>query len=125
MSGKVANKNLQPRLSRSKRFQAATILAYSPRKTRLIIDPIRGAILQEAMDWLKFLKKGQNKKIHDLLKSAAANLQLAESDYVNYVIREIIAEPAQTYLRQKPRARGMVGKIRRRYARVKVAISPR
>ncbi len=107
----------------NKKFQASTLLAYSPRKARLIVNPIRGAILQEAMDWLKFLKKGKNKKIHDLLKSAASNLGLTEAEYANYKIDTILVEQAQTYIRYKPRARGMVGKIRRRYSRVKVCLS--
>lgn len=118
MSEKKVKKEIFP----TKKFQASTVLAYSPQKTRLIINPLRGAVLAEAMDWLRFLKKGQNKKVHDLLKSAASNLNLAEADYVNYKISRIWAEEAQTYLRYKPRARGMVGKIRRRYSRVKVTL---
>jgi ribosomal protein L22 len=117
-------KTLQKNLP-NKEYNATTLLAYSPQKTRLIINPIRGAVLEEAMDWLKFLKKGENKKIHDLLKSAASNLGLTESDYANYQIQSIVAEEAQTYLRYKPRARGMVGKIRRRYSRVRVALKPK
>lgn len=117
---KVKNKQLP-----KKQFQATTLVDYSPRKTRLIINPIRGAVLEDAMDWLKFLKKGQNKKIHDLLKSAASNLHLTKSDYPNFAIGQIVVEEAQTYLRQMPRARGMSGKIRRRYARVKVALVPK
>jgi large subunit ribosomal protein L22 len=108
----------------NRRFQASTILKYSPRKTALIISPIRGVVLQEAMDWLKFLKKGKSKKIHDLLKSAATNLGLTEVEYSQYKIESIIVEKAYTYIRYQPRARGRVGKIRRKYSRVKVALSP-
>ncbi len=107
----------------NQRFQASTILKYGPRKTALIINPIRGARLEEAMNWLKFLKKGKSKKIHDLLKSAATNLHLTEAEYSQYKIESIIVEKAHTYIRYQPRARGRVGKIRRRYSRVKVALS--
>lgn len=121
----MSEKKVKQEIYPTKQFQASTVLAYSPQKTRLIINPLRGANLAEAMDWLKFLKKGQNKKVHDLLKSAASNLSLSEADYENYQIKRIWAEEAQTYLRYKPRARGMVGKIRRRYSRVKVHLEPR
>ncbi len=121
----MSERKVKQQVFPTKQFQASTVVAYSPQKTRLIINPIRGVVLSEAMDWLRFLKKGQNKKIHDLLKSAATNLNLTEADYANYKISQIMAEEAQTYLRYKPRARGMVGKIRRRYSRVKVALEPR
>ncbi len=104
-------------------FQASTVLKYSPRKTRLIINEVRGMGLDKAMNFLRNLNKGQSKKVHDLLKSAASNIQLVEGDYQKYTVKTIVAEEAYKLMRVKPRARGSAFRIRRRYARVKVELA--
>ncbi|NJK71580.1 50S ribosomal protein L22 family protein [Candidatus Gracilibacteria bacterium] len=102
--------------------KASTIINKSPRKIRLIIDPIRGVRLDQAIEMIKFMNKGKTKKIYDLLRSAASNGQLSESDYSSYKIGTIFAEEAQRLYRVVPRARGSAFRIRRRYSRVKVEL---
>ncbi|MEM1312008.1 MAG: uL22 family ribosomal protein [Patescibacteria group bacterium] len=104
------------------KFTATTVLNYSPRKARLVINVIRGMNLEDALITLKSLNKGKTKKIYNLLTSAASNLKLAENDYPNYSIEVIIAEEAQKLYRVVPRARGSAFRIRRRYSRIKVLI---
>jgi large subunit ribosomal protein L22 len=104
------------------KFTATTVLNYSPRKARLVINTIRGAKLGEALDSLKTLNKGKTKKIYNLLISAASNLKLVENDYSAYTVSTIIAEEAQKLYRVVPRARGSAFKIRRRYSRIKVLL---
>jgi large subunit ribosomal protein L22 len=106
----------------SVKFTATTVLNYSPRKARLVINTIRGANLDQALDSLKTLNKGKTKKIYNLLLSAASNLKLVENDYPTYTVSTIIAEEAQKLYRVVPRARGSAFKIRRRYSRIKVLL---
>lgn len=107
----------------STKFNASTILNYSPRKSRLVINAIRGLTLSDAIVVLATMGKGKNKKFADLLKSAANNLKLTDNDFTAYKIDVILAEEAQKLYRVVPRARGSAFRIRRRYSRIKVAIS--
>jgi len=109
----------------SVKFHATTLLAYSPQKARLIINAIRGMNLDNAVQTLYTLKKGQSEQVYKLLKSAATNLGLTESDYSNYLVSTIVAEEAQRLYRVQPRARGSAFRIRRRYSRVRVVLSPK
>jgi len=108
----------------SVKYNASTLLAYSPRKTRLIINTIRGMSLTDALQTLFTMKKGETKSVYKLLKSAASNLGLTDSDYAKYQVSTIVAEEAMRLYRIQPRARGSAFRIRRRYSRVKVALTP-
>lgn len=105
------------------KFNASTVLNYSPQKARLIINEIRGLSLDQALEALPRINKKGSKKISDLLKSAASNLSLTEADYPTYLVSAIVAEEAQKLYRIKPRARGSAFRIRRRYSRIKVQLS--
>lgn len=111
------------KLPTQKQFQASVLLDYSPRKARLVIDQIRGLNLTKALEVLPVINKKINKKTYNLLKSAASNMDLSESDYSNYFVKTIIAEEAHRLYRVMPRARGSAAKIRRRYSRVKVELA--
>lgn len=104
-------------------YTASTILNYSPQKTRLIINEIRGLALDKAILTLKSMQKPKAKKIYQLLKSGASNLKLVEGDYSDYSVVAIVAEEAQRLYRSMPRARGSAFKIRRRYARIRVELA--
>jgi large subunit ribosomal protein L22 len=99
---------------------ASTILKYSPQKTRLLINAIRGLSVAEALDILPMINKANTKKIADLIRSAALNIKATPGDYAGTKISKIVAEEAQTYYRVMPRARGSAHRIRRRYSRVKI-----
>jgi large subunit ribosomal protein L22 len=101
---------------------ASTVVNLSPRKSRLVINPVRGMKLDQALLTLQNMNKGKTKKFHDLLKSAAFNLKLTEAEYSNYKVSEIVAEEAQRLYRMMPRAQGRAFRIRRRYTRVKVKL---
>ena len=105
-------------------FTASTVLNYSPRKTRLVINLIRGVKLDKALLELTHNKRSKSKKIYNLLKSAASNLNLTEAEFTTTTISTIVAEEAQRLYRSIPRARGSANKIARRYSRVKVILSP-
>jgi large subunit ribosomal protein L22 len=106
-------------------YTASTVLNYSPRKTRLVINPIRGLSLQDALEQLVHNNRPKSKKIYHLLKAAASNLKLVESEFGQFKVSVITAEEAQRLYRMIPRSRGRSEKIARRYARIKVLLEPR
>jgi ribosomal protein L22 len=106
----------------SKPYTASTLLSHSPRKTRLIINPIRSQSLSQAMLILQAMNKPYAKKISALLKSAASNLALVEGDYSSYSIDQIAVEETGIMYRMMPRGKGSSAKYRRRQSRVKVLL---
>lgn len=103
--------------------KASTVVNKSPQKVRLMINPIRGKRLNDAMLILKTMNKEKTKKVYDLLKSAATNANLTEDEFSNYIVEYIVAEEAYKLYRVVPRARGSANRIRRRYSRIKVMLS--
>jgi large subunit ribosomal protein L22 len=106
-----------------KTYTASLLISHSPRKTRLIINPIRSKNLEEALLILKAMNKPKAKRISALLISAASNLKLTENDYSNYTLGHIVAEETGIMYRMMPRGKGSSAKFRRRQARVKVLLT--
>ena len=106
-----------------KTYTASLLISHSPRKTRLIINPIRSKNLEEALLILKAMNKPKAKRISALLISAASNLKLSEGDYSSYRLNHIVAEETGIMYRMMPRGKGSSAKFRRRQARVKVLLS--
>lgn len=104
--------------------KATTLINKSPRKVRLMINPLRGQKLSDALEYTRTMNKGKAEQVFKLLKSAATNMNISESEYVKYKISMIVAEEAQRLYRVMPRARGSASRIRRRYSRVKVELTP-
>ena len=111
-------------MAASPKFTASTLLNYSPRKTRSVIDVIRGSILSQALIQLRNNNRPKSKKIYALLISAASNLKLVEGDFGQYRVSTIVAEEAQKLYRTIPRSRGSAHRIARRWSRIKVILSP-
>lgn len=111
-------------MSVAKRTTASTTINYSPRKSRLVLNVIRGLNLEQALEQLKNLQKGKTKKFFDLLKNAANNLKITEAEYKTFIVSEIVAEEDKRLYRFVPRARGSAFKIRRRTTRLKVMLKP-
>jgi large subunit ribosomal protein L22 len=107
-----------------KTYTASLLISHSPRKTRLIINPIRSKNLAQALLILKSMNKPYAKKVTALLNSAASNLSLVEGDFSSYNISHIVAEEAQILVRVMPRGKGSSAKFKRRSARVKVMLTP-
>lgn len=109
-------KNTRPK------FTASTVINYSPRKSRLVINPIRGTKLSDALVQLANNGRPKSKKIYHLLKSAASNQGILESEFSSTTVETIVAEEAQRLYRMIPRGRGSGQKIARRYSRVKIIL---
>jgi large subunit ribosomal protein L22 len=98
----------------------------SPRKARLVVDAIRGKRVMDAIDILKFLPQKSAVEIERLMKSVAAN---AENNYdldpEDLWIKAIFADDGPSMKRFKPRARGRVGRIKRRTCHITVIAEDR
>ena len=106
----------------TKNYTASLLISHSPRKTRLIINPIRTKKLGDALLILKAMNKPKAKLITKLLSSAASNLHRTEAEFNAYKLSTITAEETGIMYRVTPRARGSATKIRRRQSRVKVLL---
>lgn len=101
----------------------AKYIRVSPRKSRLVIDLIRGLSIEDARAQLKFSTKNAAKPILKVLNSAIANatnnLKIDEST-LNIVKAYIDEGP--TFHRFKPRAQGRATAIRKRMSHITVIV---
>ena len=95
----------------------------SPRKTRLVVDLIRGRSVAEAVTTLQSLNKGAAKPVLKVLLSAVAN---AEHNYqLNkdaLVITKITVDEGPALQRWRPRARGSAFPILRPSSHITVSL---
>lgn len=94
-------------------------LKVSPRKTRLVIDLVRGKSVNEAERILTFVPKISAAPILKLIKSAVANVEHGtELKKEQLFIKSITATPGNTLKRFHPRAHGRAMTIRKRWSNV-------
>ena len=89
----------------------------SPRKTRLVVDLIRGLEVEKAINILRFTKKESALKIEKLLLSAINNWEqkneLSPEDYGLFV-KEIWVDGGKMLKRFQPAPQGRAHRIRKR-----------
>lgn len=101
-----------------------TSVSLSPRKTRLVVDLVRGKVIQEALNDLRFLPQPSAKLISKLLKSAVANAeQKGVSDVDRLYIKSIFVDGGSVLKRFLPRAMGRASKIRKATSHISVTLS--
>ena len=90
----------------------------SPRKMRLVVDMIRGADVNKALDMLKYSPKEASRKVEKLLLSAIANWQNknegARVEDSNLFIKEIFVDSGRMLKRIRPAPQGRAHRIRKR-----------
>lgn len=96
----------------------------SPKKTRFVVDQIRGMKATDALNTLLYVNKKSAQPLYKLVKSAIAN---AENNYKlnkeDLVISEIRVDSDGMLKRIMPRARGMAFPILKRLSRVELVLS--
>ena len=96
----------------------------SVRKTRPLIDMVRGRKVDEALAILKFTPSPRARLISKIIKSASANaennFQMSPADL--RVVR-IYADEGRTLKRFRPRARGRVSPIQKRSSHITVIVA--
>jgi large subunit ribosomal protein L22 len=101
-----------------------TLIRLSPRKTRLVVDLVRGKGIQDALNTLRFLPQPSAKLISKLLRSAVANAeQKGVSDVDALFVKTIFVDGGAVLKRFVPRAMGRASKIRKPTSHIAVTLS--
>jgi large subunit ribosomal protein L22 len=97
----------------------------SPRKTRLVVDLIRGKKVEEALTILKFHKKESAGKLEKLLKSAINNWEqkngLKPEDH-DLFIKTAVVNQGATMKRFLPAPQGRAYRLRKRSNHVTLTV---
>ncbi len=95
----------------------------SPRKTRLVVDMVRGKKIQDALNILRFSPQPSAKLIAKLLSSAVANAeQKGASDVDRLYVKTICVDGGAVLKRFVPRAMGRASKIRKPTSHISVVL---
>lgn len=101
-----------------------TFARISPRKTRLVVDMIRGRQIQAALNILKYSPQPSAKLISTLLKSAVANAeQKGVSDVDKLYVKTIYVNAGTVLKRFLPRAMGRASRIRKPTSHIQVVLA--
>ena len=102
----------------------AKYLRLSTRKTRLVVQAIRGRPVEEAAALLKFMPQGAARDVAKVLKSATANaennLNLSADDL--FVV-DAIANEGPTIKRFQPRAQGRAFPIHKPMTHITIVVA--
>ena len=102
----------------------ARTVRVSPRKSRLVLDNIRGKSVADAIAILKFTPTKAATEVEKVLNSAIAN---AENNFglekVNLVVSETFANEGPTMKRFRPRAKGSASPINKRTTHITVVVA--
>ena len=101
----------------------ARTVRVSPRKTRLVLDLIRGKNVADAIAILKFTPNKAARVVEKVLNSAIANAETLWFGKANLVVSETFANEGPTMKRFRPRAKGSASPINKRTTHVTVVVS--
>jgi large subunit ribosomal protein L22 len=98
-------------------------LSVSVKKLRLLVEPLRGQLVEEALTSLQFTPSPWAGHVAKVVRSAAANAETNfELDPSVLRIVRIDIGPAPTLKRYYPRARGQAGANFRRHSNLRVVV---
>jgi len=101
-----------------------TMVRLSPRKTRLVVDMIRGRGIQDALTILKFSPQPSARLIAKLLSSAIANAEQKGADDVDRLyVKTAFVDGGAVLKRFTPRAMGRASKIRKPTSHITVVVA--
>lgn len=101
----------------------AKYIRISPRKTRLVVDLVRGMAIEEARAQLKFSAKNAAKPVLKVLNSAIANAENNLGlDVSNFRVVEAYVNEGPTIHRFMPRAQGRATALRKRMSHITIAV---
>ncbi|MDA8226102.1 50S ribosomal protein L22 [Geobacter benzoatilyticus] len=96
----------------------------SPRKSRLVVDMVRGKAIQDALTILRFSPQPSAKLVEKLLQSAVANAeQKGVSDVDQLFVKTIFVDAGPVLKRFTPRAMGRASKIRKPTSHITVVLA--
>ena len=104
----------------------ARYIRISPRKVRLVMDEIRGKMVEEVLNQLSFAPQKGAFILKKLINSAVANAeQNFDMDVDKLYIKRIFADEGPCLKRFRPRAMGRATKIRKRTSHLTVVLDER
>ena len=101
----------------------------SPQKARLVLDPIKGRRVEEALDTLTFAKKGIAPKLYKLLRSAVENANYVSAekgldvDLDRLFVKRAIANDGPRMKRIRPAPMGRAFRYQRRISHIEIALA--
>ena len=103
----------------------AKFIRGSARKSRLVIDQIRGQTVGKALEILKFSPKRAAHHIQECLNSAIANAQEKNNmiDVDDLVVSKAVVDQGPTMKRIRPRAMGRAFRILKRFNHISIELS--
>jgi len=102
----------------------ASFVRQSPSKVRQVLDLVRGRHVPEAYVMLDFADRRSAEPVRKLLDSAVANAEHNHSlDAEELTVEKAFADVGPTLKRFQPRARGRVGRIRKRTSHITLVLS--
>lgn len=98
-------------------------LRIAPRKTRLVVDLVRGKSLKEAQGILRFTSKKAALPVLKLLNQAEANAKNnLKLDPANLFVSKIMVNEGQKLKRSRPRAHGQAYRIQKKTCHINVVL---
>ena len=124
MATRTREKTEQRKANRDKRPRAiARYIRISPRKTRLVIDLIRGRGVNDALATLLYTPKAASPVVTKLLNSAIANAENnLEMNRDDLYVAEVYADPGPTLKRYVARSRGSASPILKRTSHITIVL---
>jgi len=105
----------------------ARFLRLAPRKTKIVLDLIRGKEVTEALKILKFTPKAASLPVEKVLRSAMANAVIIEGsgklDSESLLVKEAFVGAGPTLKRYRPRARGRADLRRKRTCHITLVVA--
>lgn len=100
-------------------------LRVAPRKTRLVVDLVRGKHVEEAINILTFTRRAASEPVRKLIESALANAEAADANVDRLFIEQIFVDEGPTLRRFRPRAMGRATRINKRTSHVTCVLAER
>jgi large subunit ribosomal protein L22 len=99
----------------------------SAKKTRPIIEHIKGKDVPEALEYLRYLPRGAAVQLAKAIKSAASNaIQVVGSGELkmeDLFVKDARVDPGPTLKRWRPRAYGRASRIRKRTSHITIVVA--
>ena len=100
-------------------------LRVSARKTRLVVDLVRGKGVGEAINILTFTRRAASEPVRKLIESAIANAEAKNADVDRLYVDTITVDEGPTLRRFRPRAMGRATRINKRTSHVTCVLAER
>jgi large subunit ribosomal protein L22 len=100
-------------------------LRISARKSRLVVDLIRGKSVDEAINILTFTQRAASEPVRKLIESAISNAEEQEANVDRLFVSEIFVDEGPTLRRFRPRAMGRATRINKRTSHITCVLAER